>query len=229
MRLIAPDILIEANGLSIPFCVAGIIIGLLLWILGWHCHRFWIVAATTVAAGVYGLSAHQTISPRMLAAGLLLAISAGMLAVDMSRFVAFAAGGFGCWMIVHRVLPAFQEPLICFLCGGILGVFLYRLQLMLVFSLIGSLVFGHSVLLLIEKIWSEKFVAADWADAHFLSVNIGVAAVVLLGLVIQGQIARWWDAREERQVTRAWSVLSDEEKNALKSMPRRRKIWNAFG
>src|SRR5262245_15779385 len=128
MQLIAPDILAEASGLSIPFAVAGIVLGILLWSLGWHWHRFWIVVATTVAAGLYGLNSHQTIGPRMLAAGLLLAVAAGMLAVDLSRFLAFAAGGLGAWLIVHRILPALQEPLICLLCGGLLGLLLYRLQ-----------------------------------------------------------------------------------------------------
>src|SRR5262249_20319097 len=113
MQLIAADVLSDANGLSIPFCVAGIILGLSLWSLGWHWHRFWIVVATTVAAGLYGLSSHQSIGPRMLAAGLLLAISAGILAVDMSRFLAFAAGGLSCWLIVHKILPTLQEPLLC--------------------------------------------------------------------------------------------------------------------
>src|SRR5262245_46320601 len=138
MQLIAPDILAEAKGLSLPFSIAGVIVGLLLWTVGWRFHRFWIVFAATIAAGLFGMSEHQAISPRMLAAGILMALAAGMMAVDLSRFVAFAAGGFICWMIVHKILPTFQEPLICFLCGGILGVFLYRLQMMIVFSLAGT-------------------------------------------------------------------------------------------
>lgn len=225
MHLIAPDVLTEANGLSIPFSVAGIILGLLLWVLGWHWHRFWIVAASTVAAGLYGLSTHQSISPRMLAAGVLLAVAAGMLAVDLSRLLAFSAGGLGAWLIVHKVMPTFQEPIICIMCGGILGIFLYRLQLMLLFSFVGTLVFAHSALLLIEKIWS-KFNSVEWAGVNFLSLNIGVGIVTLVGLVIQGRIARWRDEREQRAAARAWSLLSNEEKQALQTMPKRRKIWN---
>lgn len=228
MHLIAPDILSEANGLSIPFSVAGIILGLLLWILGWHWHRFWIVAATTVIGGLYGLSVHQSISPRMLAAGVLLAVAAGMLAVELSRFLAFTAGGLCGWLIVHRILPTFHEPLICMMCGGILGIFLYRLQLMLLFSFIGTLVFSHSVVLLFEKL-SAKFNAAEWANANFLSLNIVVAVASLAGLVIQGRIARWRDERDKRAAARAWSMLSNDEKQALQSMPKRRKIWNIGG
>jgi hypothetical protein len=225
MQLIAPDVLSEANGLSIPFAVAGIVLGLLLWSLGWHWHRFWIVAATTVAAGLYGLSIHQAIGPRMLAAGLLLAIAAGMLAVDMSRFLAFGAGGLSCWLILHRVLPGFQEPLICILCGGLLGIFLYRLQLMLLFSFAGSLLAGHCAILLIEKL-SSTFVAAEWTNANSLSLNIAVGAATFAGLVVQGRLAKWSEARSEREVARAWSFLSDAEKETLQSMPKRRKIWD---
>lgn len=225
MHLIAPDILTEANGLSIPFSVAGMVLALLLWVLGWHWHRFWIVAASTVAAGLYGLSTHQAVSPRMLAAGVLLAVAAGMLAVDLSRFLAFATGGLSAWLIVHRILPAFQEPIICIMCGGILGIFLYRLQLMLLFSFVGTLLFAHSVLLLVEKL-SSKFVAADWANVNFLSLNIGVGVVTLVGLVIQGRIARWRDEKEQRAAARAWSMLSDEEKQALQTVPKRRRIWD---
>jgi hypothetical protein len=227
MQLIAPDMLVEANGLTIPFAVAGIILGLMLWVLGWHWHRFWIVAATTVAAGLYGLNSHQAIGPRMLAAGLLLAIAAGMLAVDLSRFLAFAAGGLGAWLVVHKVLPAFQEPLICMLCGGLLGLLLYRLQLMLFFSLVGTLVAAHSVLLLIEQL-ASGFNAAEWAGANYFSANIGVGAAALAGLVIQGRLARWRDEKDARAAARAWSVLSDAEKQALQSMPQRRRIWDSY-
>jgi hypothetical protein len=164
----------------------------------------------------------------MLAAGVLLAIAAGMLAVDLSRFLAFSAGGLGAWLIVHKVLPTFQEPLICIMCGGILGIFLYRLQLMLLFSLIGTLMFGHSALLLVEKL-STKFAAADWARANFLSLNLVVAVIALAGLVIQGRIARWRDERDKRAAAKAWSVLSNEEKLALQTMPKRRKIWDIGG
>jgi hypothetical protein len=96
---------------------------------------------------------------------------------------------------------------------------------MVLFSFVGTLVFAHSLLLLIEKIWS-KFNAAEWTGVNFLSLNIGVGVVTLVGLVIQGRIARWRDEREQRAAARAWSLLSNEEKQALQTLPKRRKIWN---
>src|SRR5262245_24456901 len=55
MTIIATDILGDLCGLSLGLIVAIIPIGLLLWLLGWWSHRFWIVLATTVLAGVFGL------------------------------------------------------------------------------------------------------------------------------------------------------------------------------
>ena len=75
MQLIAADIIAEAHGLSVPFAAAGVAIGALLWILGWRWHRFWVVLATTVAAGLAGLSTQQAIGPRMLAGGVVLVVT----------------------------------------------------------------------------------------------------------------------------------------------------------
>src|SRR5689334_12667394 len=136
MQLIAADVLAEARGLSWPVSAFGITVALLLWVFGWRWHRFWIVFFATVAAGLAGLSMQEAVGPRMLAAGLLFAVAAGLLAIDLSRLVAFGAGGLTCWFSVHAIVPTFQEPLICFLAGGILGVFTYRLQWMLLSSFI---------------------------------------------------------------------------------------------
>ena len=115
-----------------------------------------------MAAGLAGLTMQQAIGPRMLGAGLLFAVAAGLLAIDLSRLVAFAAGGLTCWFSVHVIVPTFQEPLICFLAGGILGVFTYRLQWMLLSSFVGILLLAHCVLLLIEKSSRLQFSAAEW-------------------------------------------------------------------
>ena len=50
MHLIAPDILSEARGLSPALSGVGALVGLLLWLFGWRWHRFWVVAAVTLAA-----------------------------------------------------------------------------------------------------------------------------------------------------------------------------------
>jgi len=229
MQLIAPDILTEARGLSVPFCAAGIIIGLLLWLFGWRWHRFWVVLATTIVAGLIGLSGHAVIGPRMLAAGLLLAIAAGMLAIDLSRLVAFSAAGLGCWLIVHKVLPNFQEPTICLLGGGILGLLLYRLQLMILSGLVGTIIFGHSLLLLVEKLSEPYVTIATWSQANFLGLNIAVVVVALLGVAVQGQIERWRAAKGPQR--QAWYApyLSREDGEFMRQLPNRRGLQSLFG
>lgn len=229
MQLIAPDILTEARGLSVPFCAAGILLGVLLWVFGWRWHRFWVVLGTTIVAGLIGLSGHSVIGPRMLAAGLLLAIAAGMLAIDLSRLVAFSAAGMGCWLIVHKVLPNFQEPTICLLGGGIVGLLLYRLQLMVLSSLIGTILFGHSLLLLIEKLSDPYVAVAAWSQTNFLSLNIAVIVVALLGVAAQGQIERWKaDKGSQKQ---AWYApyLSREDQEFLRQLPSKGGLRSLFG
>src|SRR5262245_29073032 len=221
MQLIAPDILAEARGLSYPFTAIGIVLGALMWVFGWKWHRFWIVFITTVAAGVYGLSQQQALGPKMLAAGLLLAVAAGLLALDLSRFIAFSTTGLGFWLVVHAVVPTFQEPLISFLVGGILGLLLYRWQWMFLSSAIGVLLISHCMLLLIEKISGLQFVAADWAAKNSLGLNISAIVVAVLGLAVQGQLERWRLGKEQRKKNRALAGLSEEEREHIKYMPRR--------
>jgi hypothetical protein len=228
MQLIAPDILDEARGLSIPFSALGMLLGALLWTFGWRWHRFWVVLATTVTAGLIGLSGHAVIGPRMLAAGLLLAIAAGMMAIDLSRLLAFGAAGFACWLIVHKVLPHFQEPAICFLGGGVLGLLLYRLQLMFLSSLAAALLFGHSLLLLIEKLTELRFSAGDWSRANPLGLNIGVIVLTVGGIVVQGQLERWREGAGNRR--RAWlmTFLTEAEREHLQQAPQKRGLLALF-
>src|SRR4051812_14071990 len=56
MHIIATDILGDVCGLSLGLIMLVIPVGLVLWLLGWWSHRFWIVLATTVIAGIVGLN-----------------------------------------------------------------------------------------------------------------------------------------------------------------------------
>jgi hypothetical protein len=228
MQLIAPDIISEAHGLSVPFAAAGVAIAVLLWILGWRWHRFWVVLATTVAAGLVGLSTQQAIGPRMLAAGVLLALAAGMMAIDLSRLLAFGSGGLAAWLIVHKVLPNFNEPLICFLLGGILGIFLYRLQLMVLTSFTATLLFGHSAILLFEKLNEGRFDAMGWVQANTLGLTIAVVVVTLAGVAVQGQYERWRDGADGRRRSWLMSYLTDAERETLQQAQGRRSAIAAL-
>ena len=220
MQLIASDLLQEARGLSIPFSIGGIVLGVLLWVFGWHAHRFWIVLGATVAAGLYGLHLQTEPGPKLLATGLLLAVAAGMLALYASRLVAFVSAGTGVWFAVHAVAPGFQEPLICFLAGGILGTFLYRLQIMLMFSFGAVMLVGYSTLLLIETLTPARFDAGQWAKTNYVGVNIGAVVATLVGIAVQGQFDKWYRERELRRKQRALMALSDMEREQIRNIPK---------
>src|SRR5690242_15573319 len=134
MQLVAPDILMEARGLSVGVSATAFVLGLALWTLGWWRHRFWIVLVATLLAGVFGLAAGPSSGVQPMVAAVLLAVAAGALALPLSRLLTFAAGGLALWIAVHAALPAWDEPLLCFLAGGLLALVLFRHSTMLVSS-----------------------------------------------------------------------------------------------
>lgn len=183
MHLIAPDILAEARGMSGAMTGTACVLGVALWLFGWRWHRFWVVAGITLGAGLIGLNAGRTSGGQVMAVGILLAVAAGMMALELAKVVAFVAGGIGAWLAVQWVLPQAQELWAVFLSGGLFGLLLYRLWTMLLTSLIGTLLAGHALLLLLEG-WLS-FDAVAWAGAHLVALNGVVAAVVVLGIVVQ--------------------------------------------
>src|SRR5678816_2470220 len=96
MVLIATDILADLCGLSLGLILGLLPIGLLLWLLGWWSHRFWIVLATTVVAGVIGLMEATSWQAQPIVVAVLLAIAAGVLALALVRVITFTAGGLAC-------------------------------------------------------------------------------------------------------------------------------------
>ena len=196
MQLIAPDVLAEARGLSPVLSGAGVVVGLLLWLCGWRWHRFWVVASVTVAGGLVGLHSGRASGGHLLAAGLLLAISAGVLALELARVVAFLAGGTAVWCALRALMPAAQELWIGFLLGGLLGVLLYRLWTTLLTSFVGILLGWHAGLCLLERF--AKIDAASFAESHALILNGGVIAATVLGLVAQSLLERWLARRKKK-------------------------------
>jgi hypothetical protein len=188
MHLIAPDILAEARGLSVGACAGAIAVGLLLWLFGWRWHRFWTVAGITAAGGLYGLFAGQTGGGQAIAIGVLLALSAGLLALELARLLAFAAGGTAAWLAAGTLFPDTPAVGVWVLAGGLAGVLFYRLWTMAVTSLVGTLVVGHSGLVLAGEV--TGFDAADWAGRNPIALTVAVGLGSLLGLAVQGAQAR---------------------------------------
>lgn len=183
MQLIAPDILAEAHGLTGAMSGTICVLGVALWLFGWRWHRFWVVAGITLGAGLIGLNAGRTNSGQVMAVGILLAVTAGMMALELAKVVAFVAGGIGAWLAVQWVLPQAQELWAVFLSGGLFGLLLYRLWTMMLTSLIGTLLVGHSGLLLLESMGS--FDAVAWASTHIAALNGVVVGMVILGILLQ--------------------------------------------
>lgn len=188
MHLIAPDILAEARGLSPGVTITGTAVGLLLWLFGWRWHRFWTVVGVTVAGGLYGLSVGQPVGGHAVAVGLLLAVAAGLLALELARLFAFAAGGTATWLAAAALFPNAQELGVFFLCGGLAGLLFYRLWTMAVTSLLGTLLGGHAGLVLAESL--TPFDAVAWADRNPVALSVAVGLVGLIGLAVQGAQAR---------------------------------------
>src|SRR5271154_4444889 len=162
MHFIDPDIMDVLRGVSAPIAITGLILGLAVLLFGWWGHRFWIVLFTTVIAGLIGLSTAKVAGVQPFVAGLLLALAAGMLALALCRLFAFAAGGLAAWLLVRSILPGWDEPLIAFLTGGLIGLFLFRPWLMALTSLAGTLVMMYAGLGLLDL--SGKLDAQLWVE-----------------------------------------------------------------
>jgi hypothetical protein len=212
MQLIAPDILATARGLSAGATAFLLLVGLLLWAAGWRWHRFWVVFGLTLGAGIIGLTAgHASGGQQVLVVGVLLAVSVGMLALELARILAFVTGGAAAWVAAQAILPQAQELWAVFLCGGLLGVVLYRLWTMLTTSFLGVLLSAHAGLLLGEAV--AKFDAGPWVAEHTAALNGGVIILTLMGILVQV----WTSPAAEEKKPAEEDNDADKEKNPKKA------------
>lgn len=212
MTLIAPDVLAEARGLTGAMSGTICVLGFALWLFGWRWHRFWIVSGITLAAGLIGLNAGRTSGTHVMAVGILLAVAAGLLALELAKLFAFIAGGCGAWLAVQWVLPQAQELWAVFLCGGLFGLLLYRLWTMLLTCLIGVLLGLHAGLLLAEQAFG--FDAVVWAGSHSAALNGVVVGLVVLGILLQAA-----SAPEEAESTSKEEAKKEEEEEPAPAPP----------
>lgn len=183
MQLVSPDVLAEARGLSTAMLGTLAALGVALWLFGWRWHRFWVVAGITLAAGLIGLNAARPAGAQVIAVGILLAVAAGMMALELAKVVAFVAGGIGAWLAVQWVLPQAQELWAVFLSGGLLGLMLYRVWTMVLTSLLGTLLASHAAILLLEPVF--RFDALTWSAANAVALNGAATGLVILGILLQ--------------------------------------------
>jgi hypothetical protein len=220
MHLLAPDLLEPARGLSVAVSAAGLILGLLLWLYGWRTHRFWIVVLTTVLAGVLGLYSGPVHGLPPLVAALLLAIAAGMLALALARLVAFASGGVAACLLVRSLAPAWDEPFVYFVAGGLLAVVLFRLWTMALTSFSGTLLMAYSGLCLLDRLGRLNAMGLTQTRPHLL--DWGCVGLTLLGIGTQIVL-------ERRRVQKAEAQEEEEraQTQKLQEMARRsqQKSW----
>lgn len=188
MQLLAPDILEEAKLLSPYLSGAGLFLGFLLWSVGGRTHRFWLAMSVTLSAGLLGLTLGKQYGMQPLVAGLLLAVSAGALALSLVRILLFAAGGLAALGLMHTLAPVWDEPIAVFLVGGLIGVFLYRFWIVTFSSAIGSLLMAYSGLALFDQLHMVDSVA--WTQKNGPLLNWGFAALVVLGILVQFLLGR---------------------------------------
>jgi hypothetical protein len=188
MQLLAPDILVEARELSPLLSGAGLSIGFLLWSFGGRTHRFWLAMSVTLAAGLLGLTFGKQYGMQPLVAGLLLAVSAGALALSLVRILLFVAGGLAALGMMNTLASTCDEPIAVFLVGGLAGVLLYRFWIITFSSLIGALLMAYSALALFDRLHMVDSVA--WTRKNGPLLNWGFAALIVLGIVVQFLLER---------------------------------------
>ena len=196
MRFLAPDILEEARQLHPVLSGVGLMIGILLWLLGGRTHRFWLAMSVTLTAGLLGLMYGKQYGMQPLVAGLLLAVSAGALALSLVRILLFAAGGLATLGLMQTVAPGWDEPIAVFLVGGLIGIVLYRFWITTFASLVGSLLMAYSALALFDRLNMVHNTVA-WTEANGPLLNWGCASLVVLGVLIQFLLERRRHRRAE--------------------------------
>jgi len=188
MRSIDPEILEIAIGLSPGVCGSALFLGFLLWVFGWRAHRFWIVLSVTVGAGLVGLYSGQAHGVQPIVCGLLLALAAGFMALALVRIFAFTAGGLAAWLAIARLVPQFQEPLFCFLSGGLIGLLLFRLWTMVLTSSAATLLMVYSGLCLAAKFANLDAIGLVNRQGTLLSFVSG--GIMLIGVAVQYLLER---------------------------------------
>jgi K+-sensing histidine kinase KdpD len=181
---------------------------------GWWQHRFWVVASLTAAAGIYGLQTGRASGVQPLVAGLLAALGAGYLALELARVMAFVGGGSVAGLLVKTFLPTLHEPLLAFLAGGLLAVLLFRLWMLALTSLIGMMVMTYTALAMLGR-WTLMDSSAI-VSAKVGLLNGVVISGMLAGIVAQSKFDKWRTTRGSRMKAKVLSGLSEEERNALK-------------
>jgi len=215
MQILAPDILADVRGLSMALQITGLIVGLSLWLLGWRNHRFWVVLVMTVGAGTYGLAEAASLRTQPLIAAVLMAVAAGVLALSLVRLIAFAAGGFFSLVAIQALAPSWDQPLVVFLTGGLIGHMLFRLWMMALTSYCGTLLLGYAALGFADRL--GKLDAVAWTEKRPQILNWLCGAVAVVGFLFQFMLERRLSTKADSKKAKSSGSKGDRNEKKEKS------------
>jgi hypothetical protein len=230
MVLLDPEILEAGRELSPAVAGVGLAVGAFLWLFGAWTYRFWIVVSITAVAGIYGLVYGPQHGMQPVIAGLLLAVAAGTLGLALMRVLAFVSGGWAFYLAARLLAPAADEPLLCFLVGGLFSVFLYRLWITAVSSVAGTLLITYSSLWLIGTLATTDTIA--WAANNGPLWNWGLGSLAVLGIMVQFVLHR--HHLKVKKAKEEMAKKAEEDKKIEEELRRRApqaaaKSWWPFG
>jgi hypothetical protein len=215
VQLIAPEIVAEVGRLSRSGVFAGFALGLAIWATGWMRRTFWVSLAVTVGFGLFGLQIGREAGTHPLVTALLLGISAGALAVELGRLIAFVSGGLATAITIQTFVPSFPEPLLAYLAGGLACVVMYKVWMLAVFGFVGSMTLAYTGLVLAAMFLRLDVMTLTKTKAPIVTGAVLVAT--LLSMVFQSRFEVWWQTREERNKEKALELFNAQERAALES------------
>jgi hypothetical protein len=91
--------------------------------------------------------------------------------------------GGACIWLARTVAPSWDEPALCFLIGGLLGVLLYKVWVAALSSLAGALLITYSILGLLSSLVNADI--TRWAEQQAPLLNWVCASAAVLGVLTQ--------------------------------------------
>src|SRR5262249_46282651 len=143
------------------------------------------------------LQAGRDAGSHPLVAGLLIAIAAGFMALELSKVFAFLSGGLTAAIVVQQFVPSTGDPLLVYLTGGLLAVLLFRMWMLVIAGFGGTLLGLYCGLGLGARFLKMNVIGLASQKTFWVNVLIGVG--VLLSVIAQTRYERFVLTKDERK------------------------------